>query len=140
MPRVTRAARRSQETHAELNEATSTPLPLTPIKGRAPLGESAGNIGTPKTKKDKGINEAPCDIVVNEPKKGKKGNAAKKVPKKKSAKTKKEDVKVLEDNEESEGSSAADEAAANLSKDLSGMSPQQVSCLRSAELMENDRQ
>ena len=124
MPRVTRAALRSQETQAELNEAASTPLPLTPIKGRAPLGETAGNIGTPRANKDKEINEDVCDIVVNNPKKGKKGNAAKKLSKKNSTKSKKQDVKVLEDEEESEGSSAADEAAANLSKDTSGMSPQ----------------
>lgn len=111
MPRVTRAALRS---HALLEEADSTPLPLTPVT-RVPLGEIAGN--------KEEIKADPHELSTFEkkaPVDGKKGRVAKKAKKQENHKIDRETVEVLEDGNQSATSSAVDEACQNLMQQSSG--------------------
>ncbi len=116
MPRVTRAALRSQELQEDL---ASVPLPSTPIKSRAPLDEIAGNtIGELET-----VNTSEDNMVAAKTghAKGKKGNATKKGVKQRKAKPEDQTVKVLEDDNQSQSSSAAEEACKDLlMKETSG--------------------
>ena len=115
MPRVTRAALRSVEQQNESDIAASSPLPQTPIKGRAPLGEIAGNRGAENeatnTSNDK---VAPAKKGIGA---GKKGNAAKKASKQMRKNDEELRVEVLEDEKQSMHSSAAEEACQDLLKD-----------------------
>ena len=115
MPRVTRAALRSQEPQ---DDPAIVPLPLTPIKGRVPLGESTGNRGGELEK----VN--PSDSRMTVAKKGsgrgKKGNAVNKASKQHKAKMEESEVQVLEDDNKSQTSSAAEEACKDLLKDTPG--------------------
>lgn len=111
MPRVTRAALRS---HALLEEADSTPLPLTPVT-RVPLGEIAGN--------KEEIKANPHELSTFDKKaqvNGKKGRVAKKAKKQENDKIDRETVEVLEDGNQSATSSAVDEACQNLMQQSSG--------------------
>ena len=122
MPRVTRAALRSQEVLDETNIAASTPLPQTPTKIRFPLGEIAGNKGTHS---EAAIN--PGDQVVppkKRPGRGKKGNNAKNVDKHEKDRAEEVPAEVLEDESPSTHSPAAMEASQDLSNNGSqGMLP-----------------
>ena len=109
MPRVTRAALQSQEAH---DDPASIPLLLTPIKGRVPLGETAGNINAEPTTVYASENEMAA--VKKGPGKSKKGNA-RKTNKAKKDKTTASHVEILEDENQSQTSSAAEEASKDLS-------------------------
>ena len=114
MPRVTRAALRSMEQQDESDIAASIPLPQTPIKGRVPLGEVAGNKGAEieatNTSEER---VAPVKKGIG---KGKKGQAAKKANTQTTQKAEEVCVEVLEDENQSIHSSAAEEACKNLLK------------------------
>ena len=129
MPRVTRAALRSMEQQDESDIAASTPLPQTPFKGRVPLGDIAGNKGT----ESEIINtsEDQAAPTKKEAGKGKKGNAAKKANKQ----TKEMalvHVEVMEDENQSVHSSAAEEASKNLKDDSQGMLDETIAFSRVA--------
>lgn len=113
MPRVTRAALRSQVLLDEVDLAISTPLPSTP-RTRVPLGEIAANteeIKNPNLELSKSKNKQPA--------KGKR-KIAKKTQKQTSSKVQESSVEVLEDDNQSTTSSAVDEACQNLMQDISG--------------------
>lgn len=113
MPRVTRAALRSQVLLDEVDLAISTPLPSTP-RIRVPLGEIAANtediknpfVGLSKTKK-------------KQPAKGKR-KVAKKAKKQSDSKVEDQSVEILEDDNQSTTSSAVDEACQYLMQEVSG--------------------
>ena len=115
MPRVTRAALRSMEQLDESDIAASTPLPHTPSKGRVPLGEVAGNKGAEceatNTFEQRAV---PAKKGTG---KGRKGNTAKKADKQTREKAEEVRVDVLEDENQSVHSSAAEEASQDLLKD-----------------------
>lgn len=113
MPRLTRAALRSIEQQDESDIAALTPLPHTP-KGRVPLGEVAGNKDT--------HNEA-SNTVENRVAPTKKGTgkaknkqAAQKDDKQMMQTASAVLVEVLEDENQSTHSSAAEEASKDLLK------------------------
>lgn len=118
MPRVTRAALRSQEPQEESVVAASVPLPMTPIKGRVPLGETSGNtVAVPEI-----VNEENMAAAAKKgPGKGKKGIAPRKATKPKKAKVEKSEVEVLEDDNQSQTSSAAEEACKDLLREDFGL-------------------
>ena len=109
MPRVTRAALRSNAALEDSDFAASVPLPSTPHKKRAPLGEIAGNVCEDSRKGDT------SSEVVNAKKKGssraKKGRTAKTTKVDDSA-----NKEILEDNDQSTTSSAVEEACDDLMK------------------------
>ena len=117
MPRVTRAALRSQELHAD---PASVPLPLTPIKGRTPLGEASGNVAAEPSL------EHEAEGVTAATKKG--SRKGKKVTKKvvekevdqENSKMEKPVAEVLEDDNQSQSNSAADEACKDLLDERAG--------------------
>ena len=111
MPRVTRAALRLEQ-QEETDIAVSTPLPQTPIKGRIPLGEVAGNKGTHSEVGSTSEEQvAPTKKAIG---KGKKGNNAKKANKQKKENAIEVHDEVLEDTNRSVHSSAAEEACQDL--------------------------
>ncbi|KAK4692700.1 hypothetical protein P7C71_g4555, partial [Lecanoromycetidae sp. Uapishka_2] len=110
MPRVTRAALRSQEVQEESDLAASTPLPLTPIKTRAPLGE----VSTSKVNELASASTSEVKMAPAKKGKGKKGNKTKKSAKEKKENKEQPDVEVLEDGNESSSSSAVEEACKDL--------------------------
>ena len=116
MPRVTRAALRTQELQEESEIASSTPLPPTPTKKRVPLGEISENMATEVQAAEVEEKMAPSK---KGPGRGKKANAAKKGQKK--VKDTEAEVEVLEDENESETSSAVEEACQDLLKGSSSM-------------------
>ena len=122
MPRVTRAALRSNALLEDALVAASTPLPLTPRKERVALGDITDN----------NVREAPVLEAAEKveetgkmapskagPGKGKKGKSAKK-GKKQGTKAEEVNVEVLEDDNQSETSSAVEEACQDLMKESSG--------------------
>ena len=118
MPRVTRAALRS---HAimedEANLAAAIPLPSTPHKERAPLGEITNNV------QEEVINVDRVDTDAKSTKKaGTKGRKAKtsKKGKKGSQSKSEENPEVLEDENQSDASSAVEEARVELMKEGNG--------------------
>ena len=117
MPRVTRAALRTQELQDESDIAASTPLPPTPVKKRVPLGEISDNVAT-----EAQVAELEQKLVPT--KKGsvraKKANVVKKTNKQKKVKAMDVEPEVLEDGNESSTSSAV-EACQDLLKDGSGL-------------------
>ena len=115
MPRVTRAALRSMEQQDESDVASSTPLPQTPIKGRVPLGEIAGNKGTEG--EETNTSEEQVAPAKKGNGKGKKGNTAKKTNEQMREKAEEVRVEVLEDENQSIHSSAAKEACRDLLQD-----------------------
>ena len=122
MPRVTRAALRSNALLEDALVAASTPLPLTPRKERVALGEitdsqmnEALELRGPEETKETG-KMAPSKAV---PGKGKRGKGAKK-GKKQVMKAEEVDVEILEDDNQSETSSAVEEACQDLMKESSG--------------------
>lgn len=120
MPRVTRAALRSQEEQVETDIAARAPLPLTPnLKVRTPLGETSGNsAAAPKI-----VSTADETMAAAKkgPGRGKKGNATKKATKQKRNKAGGPTVEVIEDDDQSQTSSAAEEACKDLLKGDSGV-------------------
>lgn len=113
MPRVTRAALRSQVLLDEVDLAISTPLPSTP-RTRVPLGEIAAN-----TEEIKNPNLELSKSKKKQPAKGKR-KIAKKTQKQANSKVQDQGVEVLEDDNQSTASSAVDEACQNLMQDISG--------------------
>lgn len=113
MPRVTRAALRSQVLLDEVDLAISTPLPSTP-RTRVPLGEIAAN-----TEDIKNLNLELSKTKKKQPVKGKR-KVAKKTKKHTSSKVEDQVVEVLEDDNQSTASSAVDEACQSLMQELSG--------------------
>lgn len=113
MPRVTRAALRSQVLLDEVDLAISTPLPSTP-RTRVPLGEIAAN-----TEEIKNLNLELSKTKKKQPVKGKR-KVAKKTKKQTSSKVEDQDVEVLEDDNQSTTSSAVDEACQSLMQELPG--------------------
>ncbi|KAL2042295.1 hypothetical protein N7G274_004784 [Stereocaulon virgatum] len=114
MPRVTRAALRTQELQEESEIAASTPLPPTPTKKRVPLGEISDNIATEVQAAELQEKMAP---LKKGPGRSKKANAAKKGSKQRKAKDTETQVEILEDGNASETSSAVEEACQDLLKD-----------------------
>ncbi|MCJ1342218.1 hypothetical protein MMC31_000398 [Peltigera leucophlebia] len=119
MPRVTRAALRSQVLLDEVDLAISTPLPSTP-RTRVPLGEIAAN-----TEEIKNLNLELSKTKKKQPVKGKR-KVAKKTKKQTSSKVEDQDVEVLEDDNQSTTSSAVDEACQSLMQELPGVGADQV--------------
>ena len=118
MPRVTRAALRTQELQEESDIAASTPLPPTPVKKRVPLGEISDNVAT-----EAQVAELEQKLVPAKKGsvRGKKANIAKKTNKQKKVKAMDVEPEVLEDGNESSTSSAVEEACQDLLKDGSGL-------------------
>ena len=118
MPRVTRAALRTQELQEESDIAASTPLPPTPVKKRVPLGEISDNVAT-----EAQVAELEQKLVPAKKGsvRGKKANATKKTNKQKKVKAMDVEPKILEDDNESTTSSAVEEACQDLLKDSSGL-------------------
>ena len=118
MPRVTRAALRTQELQEESDMAASTPLPPTPIKQRVPLGEISDNVAT-----EAQVAELEQKLVPAKKGsvRGKKANVTKKTNKQKKVKAMDIEPKILEDDNESSTSSAVEEACQDLLKDSSGL-------------------
>ncbi len=122
MPRVTRAALR---THALLEESTVaalTPLPITPVKERVALGEITDNpvreaLAFEITEEVKEISRMTPGKTG--PGKGKRGKVTKK-GKKQVSKAGEVDVEILEDDNQSETSSAVEEACQDLRKENTG--------------------
>lgn len=124
MPRVTRAALRSIEQQNESDIAASTPLPQTPIKGRAPLGEIAANKGAENEATNNSEEKvAPAKKGTGV---GKKGNPVKKADKQMREKVEESRDEVLEDEKQSIQDSAAEEACQNLLKNGSQGTTQTV--------------
>lgn len=117
MPRVTRAALRSNVMLEEAILAEQTPLSSTPVKRRAPLGVITGNSeeNVDKPAEVDGSGDVGKKVVL----KGKKGRAPKKG--KKCIQTVQNEVtlEVLEDDNQSATSSAVDEACEELIKENS---------------------
>lgn len=112
MPRVTRAALRSQEMQEETDTAASVPLPLTPKpKARAPLGETSGN--TAAAQENVHTSEENKAAVKKGPGKGKK-TGARKATKPNQSQEERSTVEVIEDDNQSQTSSAAEEACKHL--------------------------
>ena len=114
MPRMTRAALRSNAALEEDSQfAASVPLPLTPRKGRAPLGEIAGNATEALTTEDNSN-----DISKPQKKRRIRANrgraTTKAVPELVSADN--ISVEILEDANQSSTSSAVEEACEDLRK------------------------
>lgn len=119
MPRITRAALRSQEEQEEMDIAACVPLPLTPnLKVRAPLGETSGNSAA--APKIVNTSEETMAAAKKGPGKGKKGNATKKATKQKKNKARGATMEVIEDDNQSQTSSAAEEACKDLLNGDSG--------------------
>ena len=118
MPRVTRAALRTQEQQDDSDIAASTPLPPTPVKKRVPLGEISENAAT-----EAQVAELEQKLVPAKKGsvRGKKANVAKKTNKQKKVKAMEVEPEVLEDGNESSTSSAVEEACQDLLKDGSGL-------------------
>ena len=111
MPRTTRAALRSAELAQDEAIAASVPLPQTPQKERVPLSEIANNKGTGLIVVDSAENEP----VKQGGKKGRKPKGAKKGNNKKGKNTEERtDFEIMEDDNQSSASSAADEAREEL--------------------------
>lgn len=115
MPRVTRAALRSIEQQDESDIAALIPLPHTPVKGRVPLGEVAGN----KDPKNEATNTAGNRVAPTKKGTGRAKNrqAAQKANEQMTQKAEEMHVEVLEDENQSTHSSAAEEASKDLLKD-----------------------
>lgn len=118
MPRVTRAALRTQELQEESDIAASTPLPPTPVKQRVPLGEISDNVAT-----EAQVAELEQKLVPAKKGsvRGKKANGTKKTKMQKKVKAMDIEPKILEDDNESSTSSAVEEACQDLLKDSSGL-------------------
>ena len=122
MPRVTRAALRSNALLEESTTAALTPLALIPVKERVALGEITDNrtremptlesIGEVKQTGKMDSGKSGCG-------KGKKGKVVKK-GKKQVQKIEGGNVEVLEDDNQSDASSAVEEACQDLMKECSG--------------------
>lgn len=119
MPRVTRAALRSKEIQEESDLAASTPLPSTPIKPRAPLGEISNN----KVTEPGPVNATEEKVEPSKKGKGKKAHGTKKMTKQKKDNKEQPDGEVLEDGNESTTSSALEEACRDLLRGKSGTFP-----------------
>ena len=122
MPRVTRATVRSNALLEDATAAALTPLPLTPLKERVALGEITENQ----------VREVPTTETAEEAQetrkmgpgktgldKAKRGKVAKK-GKKQVPKVAEVNVEVLDDDNQSETSSAVEEACQDLIKGNSG--------------------
>ena len=112
MPRVTRAAMRS---HAIMEEeshfAATVPLPSTPLSGRTPLGDITSVVQeeVPNShESDASVKAMKKAVVKSKKAKGTKKGGKKKVEKDKLT------PEVLEDENQSETSSAVDEACGDL--------------------------
>lgn len=122
MPRVTRAALRSNAVLEESTVAALTPLPLTPLKERVALGEITDNQGreAPALEMTEEVKDTgTMGPTITGPGKGKKGRVTKK-GKKHVAKAEEVNVEVLEDDNKSETSSAVEDACQDLMKEGSG--------------------
>lgn len=115
MPRITRAALRSIEQQYQSDLSASTPLPQTPIKGRDPLGETAGNRNSKA--KAANISEIVVAVAMKGAGKGKKGSTAEKAEKQTRKKAEEFGTEVLEDETQSTYSGAAEVACQDLMKD-----------------------
>ncbi|MCJ1355387.1 MAG: hypothetical protein MMC33_005378 [Icmadophila ericetorum] len=115
MPRVTRATQKNIEV---LEDAASVPLPSTPRRERAPLGEITAN----QNENTPVRYELEVDIYAKPPKKtGAKGRKAKGTKKgKKKDIENSENNDVLEDDNQSDVSSAVEEACKELMKENNG--------------------
>jgi hypothetical protein len=119
MPRVTRAALRSNALLEESTVAALTPLPLTPLKERVALGEITDNQG-PALEMIEVVKDAgKIKPGKTGPGQGKKGRVAKK-GKKHVPKAEEGNVEVLEDDNQSETSSAVEDACQDLMKESPG--------------------
>lgn len=129
MPRVTRAALRSQEIQEEADLAASTPLPLTPIKARAPLGEISHN----KVHEIEPVVNSEEQMGPAKKGKGKKGKSVKKSTKQDKENKEQTDVEVLEDGNESSNSLAVEEACKDLLEDNLGIYPSNL-CVHDVDI------
>lgn len=122
MPRITRAALRSNTVLEEANTAASVPLPSTPLSQRTPLGEIAGNV----------VEAASTPNVHHQ--QSQQSRPEKKAPKRKRGKLKRAKkgeqtdvgeeeehvIDVIEDGNQSTVSSAVNEACQELLKESDG--------------------
>ena len=122
MPRVTRAALRSNALLEDALIAASTPLPLTPRKERVALGDITDNNvrESPALETAEKVKET-SKVAPNKAGagRGKKAKGAKK-GKKQTTKAEEVNIEVLEDDNQSETSSAVEEACQDLMKESSG--------------------
>ena len=114
MPRVTRAALRSQELQDESTLAASTPLPLTPAKGRVPLGEISDNLSGKSNALS--ASEEKIKLAKKAPAKGKlkREKATKKATMQEEKASGEQSVGILEDGNRSATSAAVEEACKDL--------------------------
>ena len=130
--RLTRSALRAEATPIpplETPDASSVPLPPSPIKERVPLGEVSGNL----------INEEPEVMAPAKKTKAKGGRKAAKGKKGKKAEEAEpaveEQVQVLEDERKAAASPASDAAVDELAKDAPGGEYLQVSIDKNQQLI-----
>ena len=116
MPRMTRAALRSNALLEENKFALSTPLPPTPTTKRTPLGEIVGNANEVVSALDE--LEKLTKEEHNPPTKRKRGRATK-TKKPEEPVIDKQTPEVLEDDNQSCASSAVEEACSELINDHS---------------------
>lgn len=118
MPRVTRAALRLNAMLEDTKLAASTPLPLTPLPLRAPLGEITGNSEEVKAM----VNnlEELVKAQKKAPPKGRRGKIQSNEKKLALHARREERVEVIEDDNQSATSSAVDEACQELMREPSG--------------------
>ncbi|KAG8528089.1 uncharacterized protein KY384_007005 [Bacidia gigantensis] len=109
MPRATRAAVKAQE--EEAITAALEDLPPTPAKGRVPLGEISNNVNTSTMIEGTDTVDEAEKVPAPKSKKGKGGKKSKKVTK---VKSKEQEVEILEDENQSSQSDAAEQACADL--------------------------
>ena len=114
MPRVTRAALRANAALEESISEASVPLPSTPPKERTPLGEIAGNV-VENLHRELDSTQ-PTKAKKHGPSKAKKGNVIRKAKPKQFGRGD-DNLGVLEDDNQSETSSAVEEACDDLKND-----------------------
>lgn len=112
MPRVTRAALRLNAMLEDTNLAASTPLPLTPLALRTPLGEISGNSEEVKAM----VNNLEQLVKAQKkaPPKGRRGKVQNNDKKLALNARHEESIEVIEDDNQSATSSAVDEACQDL--------------------------
>ncbi|KAF2491067.1 hypothetical protein BU16DRAFT_142711 [Lophium mytilinum] len=112
--RQTRSALRAEVIHVDDSSSAAVPLPFTPFKERAPLGEIAGNTAVAEAE----TGEEMAQKKVKAAKGGRKGKKGKKMEEE--VETEQQQAVVLEDERQAAGSPASDGAAEELAKEANG--------------------
>ncbi|KAF2809631.1 uncharacterized protein BDZ99DRAFT_463416 [Mytilinidion resinicola] len=113
--RQTRSALRAEAIHVDDSSAAAVPLPFTPFKERAPLGEIAGNTAVIEVEKGEEMAQGKKAKAAKGGRKGKKGKKAEE-----EIEVEQQQAVVLEDERQAAGSPASDGAVEELAKEGNG--------------------